>query len=101
MKGIQKVFKRANLHQLRAFLLTGSESTEIQEETYSERLRQECAPIYNRLENMYVEPKELDQAMSDLSQAFTAYEEVYVEIGMKAGARLTTELLTNVGTVNS
>jgi hypothetical protein len=45
------------------------------------------------LESLYPNETELDKAAADLSKALTAYEYVYMELGMKAGARLLHQLL--------
>ena len=52
-----------------------------------------CAPIYKRLERTYPDETELDNAVADLSQALTVHDDVYMELGMKAGARLLYQLL--------
>lgn len=60
---------------------------------YSEWLKKESDPIHKRLEQLYPISEEMDEAAADLTQALTAFEEVYMEIGMKAGARLLFHLL--------
>ena len=82
-----------NRHQLRSFLLYGTDDFGEEVQPYRERLKSESDPIYRRLESLYPDETELDKAAADLSQALTAYEYVYMELGMKAGARLLHQLL--------
>lgn len=47
----------------------------------------------NRLYELYPIEDEQNKATADLAQALIVYEAVYMEIGMKAGARLLFQLL--------
>jgi len=93
MDFIKDAFARMNLRQLRSFLLYGTD--DFAEETYPYRdtLKTGSDPIYKRLESLCPDGPERDEAAADLSQALTAYEHVYMELGMKAGARLLHQLL--------
>ena len=89
---IREAVVRANIQDIRAFLLCGVEEYIYRDETYVTWLKKECNPIYKRLEALCTDEKKLDEAVNDLSQALTAYQSVYMEIGMKAGARLSYQL---------
>lgn len=90
---IKDAFGRMNLRQLRSFLLYGTDDYAEEVQPYKARLKENSNPIYRRLESIYPDETELDKAAADLSQALTAYEYVYMELGMKAGARLLYHLL--------
>ena len=45
------------------------------------------------MKQIYPNEKEYDEAANDITDAITAYEDVFLEIGMKAGARLLFQLL--------
>ena len=90
---IAEAFARMELGQIRAFILNGAMAETLSDETYSTRLDQASTAIFNRLKTVYKDGNEFDPAFHDLSQAMTAYQEVYTEIGMKAGARLLYQLL--------
>lgn len=90
---ISKVFERMNIQQIRYFLLYGAEEATIDNRPYTVRLKSGSEPINKRLASLYPDKKELDNANDDLSKALTAYEKVYMELGMKAGARLAYQLL--------
>ncbi|MCL2049557.1 MAG: hypothetical protein FWG87_12630 [Defluviitaleaceae bacterium] len=86
-------FARMNLQQLREFLLTGEKPLAVNTDSYEMRIRKSSDPIYYRLENNYKDTNERNNATSELATAFAAYSDVYMEIGMKARARLVHQLL--------
>lgn len=90
---IKDAFARMNLQQFRSFLLYGTDDYADRTQPYRDTLEKESNPIFKRLEKLYPDGPELDATMSDLSQALTAHDYVYMELGMKAGARLIYELL--------
>jgi len=90
---IKDMFARMNLQQIREFLLCGAEDEHVVFETYDIWLKRESEPIYNRISNLYPDEAENDRAANDLSQALSAHDAIYMELGMKAGARLIYQLL--------
>lgn len=90
---IKDAFARMNLQQNISFLLFGTEDFTEETHPYWEVLKESSDPIFKRLESIYPDGIELDHAAADLSLALSAYEHVYMEIGMKAGARLVHQLL--------
>lgn len=93
MNYIRDTFSRMDLQQIRHFMLYGTDGFDQEEQKYSDRLKNGSDPIYKRLEGIYPDGDEMDKTASDISQALTAYESVYMELGMKAGARLIYQLL--------
>ena len=90
---IKEAFVRTNMQYIREFIRYGSESINKKDESYHERLETGCEPIFSRMKSLYPDEKELDEAHNDLSHALSAYEDVYMEVGMKIGARLLYQLL--------
>lgn len=90
---IKDAFARMDLQQTISFLLFGSEDFAEETHPYWDVLKNSSDPIYKRLESIYPDGIELDRATADLSLAISAHEHVYMEIGMKAGARLVHQLL--------
>jgi len=91
-----EIFDRLGLSQYRDLLLyEDSPLYDVRDRrSYDAILKDDCEPIYNRLKNIYRDDKkEIDNANTDLIQALTAYENVYMEIGMKAGARIIFDLI--------
>ncbi len=93
MDYIKDAFSRMNLQQLRSFLLYGTDDYSDDTLPYRDKLKSDCDPIYKRIERIYPDGAQRDEAAADLSRALTAYEYVYMELGMKAGARLLYQLL--------
>ena len=63
-------------------------------ESYDIRLKRAGEAIYARINDLYPNSSsELTEATNDLSQALSTHDEIYMEIGMKAGARLIYQLL--------
>ena len=91
---ITATFERMDLRQIREFLLYDTEESGTEIKDYASRLKQASDPIYKRIENIYSEDaSEMSNATTELAQALSARDEVYMEIGMKAGARLIHQLL--------
>lgn len=90
---IKDAFGRMNLQQTISFLLFGTDDYAEETHPYRDILKRNSDPIYKRLESIYPDGAQLDEAAADLSQALTAYEHIYMELGMKAGARLLHQLL--------
>lgn len=93
MSEINEIFERLNIQKLREFFLTGMAETDIDNLSYEDRLEIETKPIIARLERLITDEHEFAHASSELDRALYAREDVYMEIGLKAGARLLSELL--------
>ena len=90
---IKEAIARTNIQDIREFLLEGVEEYTYRDKPYDIWIKKECDPIYKRLEALYPDGDKRDEAAAELSQALTAYQSVYMEVGMKAGARLIYQLL--------
>ena len=90
---IDYTFARMDIKEIRSFLIDGLDEFDQNSDTYVERLKKGSDPLYKRMEAMYTNEEELGKANADISKAVTAYESVYMELGMKAGARLVHQLL--------
>ena len=93
MDYINDAFTRVNLYQISHYLLYGAECNADGVPSYRDALKSGCDPIFKRLDGLYPDITERDKAAADLSQALAAYESVYMELGMKVGARLIHQLL--------
>ena len=93
---INEAFARISLEQVRAFILTGAKDNHQQDkdEQYSTRILKASDPIYNRINALYSDNKaEREAATNEITNAVSAFQEVYMDIGMKAGARLLYQLM--------
>ena len=92
---ISEIFARTELERVMSFILNGAEDSDISKEPYSTRLTKASRPIVKRLESIYPNADDMDNANQDLTEAFAAFQYVYMEIGMKVGARLLHQLLSS------
>ncbi len=91
---IKDIFARLDLQQIREFLLYGAGNYDMQDKTYAERLKEASGPVFSNIESLFADDKpKREKAASDVSHALSTYNDVYMEIGMKAGARLVYQLL--------
>lgn len=97
MDYIKDAFDRMDLQQIRQFLLYGVEEFDCDSQSYKDRLKNGSDPIYRRLKELYPVEDEREKVSAELAQALTAFESVYMEMGMKAGARLICQLLFEDG----
>lgn len=93
MDYMNDMLQRTSLHQIRSFILCGTEDFTTRTELYHDTLKAGCEPIRKHLEILCTDSTEREKAAAELSQALSAYEGVYMELGMKAGARLIWQLL--------
>ena len=91
---IKDIFARMDLQQIREFVLYATDAFCKESENYHIRLKRESDPLYKRLESLYHDNEEkLDKVTNEFSQALATHDAVYMEIGMKVGARLFHQLL--------
>jgi len=92
MTDFKKVLGRVDIQLLRTFLLNGvGVAGEQDVRSYEQRIRKDERPIYELLEQLY--ERELEEAAEHLRLALETTQEMFLEIGMKAGARFLFQLL--------
>ena len=90
---ITKTFARMDMQKLIRFFIYGEESKTQNGESYDERLEKASEPIYQRIYKLYPNATDATEPCNELSNALSAFQDVYMEIGMKAGARLLYQLM--------
>ena len=90
---ITKTFARMDLEKLVKFFVYGEDSKTQDGDAYDRRLEKASAPIYQRIYSLYPTAKEATEPCNELSHALSTFQDVYMEIGMKAGARLLYRLM--------
>ena len=91
---IQQIFARADISQVRELLLSGIElDGKAVKQSYHDRLEDGSRNIVSRLKKFSKDEHEFDYMYDEFCEAATAYTEVFLEIGMKAGSRLLFQLL--------
>ena len=92
MDYIQHIFDRAQLPNLRAFLLDGVELFDSEPATYAQRLRDSTDCALEALRRYF--PDGCEPLEEALVRAAGTAGEVYMEIGLQVGAMLVAQLLT-------
>ena len=93
LRDFYEILDRAHLQKIRAFLDCGCDTDNLDLRPYEQRRQEGERPIYEFLEKQFPDEQELDLAVEKLSYALIATRDIYMEIGMKAGARLVYQLL--------
>ncbi|MCL2772530.1 MAG: hypothetical protein FWD71_04190 [Oscillospiraceae bacterium] len=92
----KEIFDRADIKQLRKFLLESGGTDNDCYGTYQERLDRNSEDIMYALIRLSKTSREENQpqaATDDLTAALLTYRDVFTEIGMKVGARLMFQLM--------
>lgn len=91
MNYIEAIFQRANVQQIREFLLNGAEIWEVNKEPYDERL---IKGLDNAIKMLHAYlPDNCEKIENEIIEATTVYAEVYMEIGLQAGIMLAMQFL--------
>ena len=86
---IAKTLERMDTDHFISFLINGIELNKRREkQPHNERLSETSRIVFDRLESIYTKPDELTEATNEVSEVICAYQEIYLEIGMKIGAKL-------------
>lgn len=89
MNYFDNIMKRANILELRAFLLGGAELQKVDSRSYEERLDS----AYELLGKHYTFSEGYSEDDDEVIEALALFQDVYTEIGMRAGAKIALELL--------
>lgn len=95
---VKEIFERANIKQIRAFLLDGGGKIDDNcYGTYKERIERDSEDIVYTLKRLSKDHEngneKFEEAMNDLSQALQTCRDIYSEMGMLIGAKLLFQLL--------
>lgn len=88
MNYIDEIFTRADIQQIREFLLHGVEAITIDPRTYKERLDSSQRRMSAKLREEYPNSEAYEKITGLVYEYVNAVEAVYMEIGMQAGAKL-------------
>ena len=90
----EEILKRADINSLRAFIMTGLNGfPENSNLSYSEKTELISRNIHNILKGKNPSSKELDVIEGAINEQMFALENVYFEMGMLAGAKITLQIL--------
>ena len=91
---IKQIFERVDLQHFCEFLMTGMGlDSPPDKRPYADRLAESSAHIVSRLRKYSADEQEFAAMYDDFGESTAANTNVFLEIGMKAGARLIVQLL--------
>ena len=96
MNYLDEIFTRADIQQIRGFLLGGTEGNRTDPRPYKERLESAHDKFYERLQKDYPDRKEFEEVTEPIYNYVNAVEEVYMEIGLQVGAILAVQTAQNL-----
>ncbi|MBS5734758.1 MAG: hypothetical protein KHW87_08695 [Clostridiales bacterium] len=96
MNYISEIFTRADIQQIREFLLHGTEENRVDPRTYKERIESAHKAFSTRLHRDYPDEKEFEEITQPIYDYVNAVEEVYMEIGLQVGAILAAQTTQNL-----
>ena len=90
-----KIFRRANIQDIRSLFLTGVDryKEKIDPRDYEERQHEGEKPLLEHIEYLYPDGPVRDAFFEIINNAILVNEEIYTEIGIRVGAQLMIELL--------
>ena len=93
MNSMQEILKKADVWGLRSYLLQDQPLPNCDFVDYKTYIEKTEKPVFLLLEQVFDDAKELDKATDMVSRALSAREDVYFEMGLRAGAKILYELL--------
>lgn len=95
MSDITDIYERLSVGQLREFLLYGTENGEYSGKCDYQRLEDARRRAVTPLRQKYPDPEEFETITGEIYQYASQVQDVYMEIGMRCGAKLIVNLLTS------
>lgn len=95
MNYIDEIFTRADIQQVRSFLLHGTAECYIDPRPYKERIESAEKRMTARLREKYPKLEEYDEITGLLFAYVGEIESVYTEIGLQVGAILAAQVCQN------
>ena len=96
MNYIDETFTRANIQQIRDFLLYGTEGNGIDPRPYIERIESARRAFSERLHRDYPDEREFEEITEPIYNYAGAVEQVYMEVGLQVGAILAAQTALNL-----
>lgn len=94
MSYISEIFDRANIQQIREFLLHGTGGANLQHSSYNQRLEETRKSAINKIKARFLDMEEYEPIAEELYQALDTCEEVYMEIGLQVGMMLAIQFMS-------
>ena len=95
MSHITEIFERANIQDLREFLLHGTEENHPTAESYEERLDGVQEELKKAVSRICPDTRKCEKIMDEAMMCSGLSEEVYMEIGLQCGFQLSIQIFQN------
>ena len=92
MSYITDIFRRANLQQIREFLLIGVESRSVSKLSYKQRLAAADKAMLDELRRRFPEQEEQEMVYGMIQNYTSSVKDIYMEIGLQCGATIAKQL---------
>lgn len=96
MNYIDEIFTRANIQQIREFLLHGTEECYVDKGSFYERLKTAEKNAKKLLRSFYDSDDEYEESVIPIFDYISTVESVYMEIGLTSGILLGMQFIENV-----
>ncbi|MGI6003840.1 MAG: hypothetical protein ACOX88_00285 [Christensenellales bacterium] len=94
MSYISAIFDRADIQHIREYLLSGGKLLQVDHQPYEQRLAEGMDQAVKRIQTYF--PDQAEEIEDSLIQAVSVYQDVYMEIGLRAGIVLAAQIF-NLG----
>lgn len=84
----EQVLKRADIQQLRSFLLYGQPCAESAQASYLERIEKPQQAVMEFIQAQYPDRQTFEPIQDVVLDAISAFKDVFLELGMQAGIKL-------------
>ncbi len=98
MNYLNEIFMRADIQQVREFLLHGAEQKYLDPRPYIEQIESAHQVFIARLRRDYPNEKDFEEVIEPIYDYAVAIEKVYMEIGLQVGAILAAQTAQNLKT---
>lgn len=92
MDYFERIFERANLQQIRSFLMSGAEYVDISDKSYSERKMDAWNKLAKALKEIISDDKEFDRVSDAINAYSSELNNIYMEIGICCGFMIAEQL---------
>lgn len=92
-----EIFERANLQDIREFLLHGVEAVEYNAKGYKERIDESHRNVNDMICRKFPDMKENEKIMDTVLDYGSDIQDVYMEIGLQCGFILAMQIFRNMG----
>ncbi|MCQ1528314.1 hypothetical protein [Lutispora saccharofermentans] len=93
MSYISEIFDRANIQQIREFLLYGVECAEISDKSYKQRIEESSKTAIAMIQAKFPDMNEYEKVTAEVYRYASTVEDVYLEIGLQCGIALAVQFL--------